>query len=74
MLYIKTGELPKNVTRLKQFVAIADNYIIENNILYHLQKPPARVWSDVFRKQLAVCNSLRTEILSACHEEIHPDI
>ena len=49
---------------------MSDDYVLEDGLLFHLQKPPARFRSEPFRKQLAVPNGLRTEIMTACHEEI----
>ena len=66
----ENGTLPDELKLSRQIVAMCDDYVIEDGLLFHLQKPPARFRSEPFRKQLAVPNGLRTEIMTACHEEI----
>eukprot|EP00112_Aurelia_sp_Birch-Aquarium-sp1_P024198 Seg753.2 transcript_id=Seg753.2/GoldUCD/mRNA.D3Y31 product="Retrovirus-related Pol polyprotein from transposon 412" pseudo=true protein_id=Seg753.2/GoldUCD/D3Y31 len=48
IVYMQTGELPESNVKARQLVAMADNYVLDNNILYHLQKPPARFRSEPF--------------------------
>ena len=54
IVYMQTRELPESNAKARQLVAMADNYVLENDILYHLQKPPARFRSEPFRKQLII--------------------
>ena len=70
--YLVSKELPDDGKQAKCIVAESDQYIIEDNILYHLYTPRSRSISkeNSVVKQLAIPSSLRDEVLKSYHDAL----
>ena len=74
LLYLKTGELPENDKLARRTIYESENYFIQNDILYHLFKRKSSKNSTVqypITEQLAVPQSLRSEIMKQYHKAGH---
>ena len=74
LAYMKTNEVPDDPKTAKRIVAEADQYVLINEVLYHLyyprQKGKAKVKTERIVKQLAVPKPLREEVLHAYHDSL----
>ena len=50
-------------------MASCEDYLLEDDILYHLDRGRARS-RNAIRKQLVVPRSLKDEVMLSCHEEL----
>ena len=67
--HFETGEIPEDATSARRLMATIDDYVLEEGILYHLDKGRARS-RNVVRKQLVIPRSLKDEVMLSLHEEI----
>jgi transposase InsO family protein len=69
--FLASGTLPDNAKQAKRLVLDADNYFLEQGILYHLFTPRTRNLSrpSVVIRQLVVPISLRPQILQSYHDD-----
>ena len=69
ILYLETRELPDDLSTARQIVASSDQYLMKNNILYHLSEHNlARQRPNIYC-QLVIRPSMRNEILQSCHDD-----
>ena len=66
--FIVHNKLPSNETEQKKIITNSHFMVIENNTLYHLWWP-TNLRRNVTRKQLVIPASLKTEVLTACHDD-----
>ena len=67
--YFETGEIPEDSVSARRLMATAEDYVLEEGILYHLDKGCVRTRNSV-RKQLVVPRALKDEVILSLHEEI----
>ena len=67
--YLETGVVPENSINARRLMATADDYLLEDGVLYHLDKNRIRS-RNVVRKQLVIPRSLKDEVMLSLHEEI----
>ena len=70
--YLLEGEVPSDKRRAARLVAEADNYIISDDVLYHLFQPRTKNLpkSKQIIKQLAVPKVLRDDTLRSYHDSL----
>ena len=70
--YLETGTLPPDDKLARKIVFTAEQYIIEDNVLYYLLAPTRKRLEKVagLKGQLAVPSVLREQILKAFHDEL----
>ena len=62
--YFTTGEIPEDATSARNLMATINDYLLEEGILYHLDKGHARS-RNVVRQQLVIPRSLKDEVMLA---------
>ena len=70
--YLSSGTLPDNQKEATKIVAESDQYIIDNDVLYHIYTPRTRKVPAQTRciRQLALPTNLRHEALVAYHDSL----
>eukprot|EP00112_Aurelia_sp_Birch-Aquarium-sp1_P019450 Seg4814.2 transcript_id=Seg4814.2/GoldUCD/mRNA.D3Y31 product="Gypsy retrotransposon integrase-like protein 1" protein_id=Seg4814.2/GoldUCD/D3Y31 len=67
--HFETGEIPEDSISARRLMATNNDYLLEEGILYHLDKGRARS-RNVVRIQLVIPRSLKDEVMLSLHEEI----
>jgi hypothetical protein len=67
--FLKSNELPDDLALARRVVASASNYLLDDNVLYHLWFPNNRHRRSEARRQLALPQSLRDEVLRTYHDD-----
>ena len=67
--YFDKGNVPVDSKEARKLMATSEDYVMEDGILYHIDKGKARSRETV-RKQLVIPRSLRDEVILSCHEEV----
>ena len=69
ILYLETGQLPDDLSTARQIVASSDQYLIKNNLFYHLSEPNLARHRPNIYCQLVVPASMCNEILQSYHDD-----
>ena len=70
--YLVSDILPDNNSEARRLILTVEQFVIHDGILYHLFQTRAKGADKVnpFIRQLAVPQSLRKEVLQACHDDL----
>ena len=68
--YLQTGELPGNFSDDRKLVSKADQYVLQDGILYHLYSPTTPYRRKETRCQLVIPRNLIDEILVSMHDDV----
>ena len=69
--YLLRGELPNDTREARRIAVMADQFIIDQKLLYHLDIPSGGVASEIFRVQLYLPETLRSHIINEIHSPMH---
>ena len=69
IMYLETGQLPDDLSTVRQIVVSSDQYLMKNNLLYHLSEHNLARHRPNIYCQLVVPASIRNEILQSCHDD-----
>ena len=67
--YLQTGELPGNSSDDRKIVSKADQYVLQDGILYHLYSPTTPYRRKETRCQLVIPRNLIDEVLASLHDD-----
>ena len=68
--YLRTGELPGNSSDDRRIFSKADQYVLQDGILYHLYSPTTPYRRQETRCQLVIPRNLIDEVLTSMHDDI----
>ena len=70
--YLKRRELPRNARKARKIILESEQYILDDDVLYHLYTPRTRKIPDNERiiRQLAVPIQLRDDVLKSYHDSL----
>ena len=68
--YLQTSELPGNSSDDRKIVSKADQYILQDGILYHLYSPTTTYRRQETRCQLVIPRNLIDEVLASMHDDV----
>ena len=68
--YLQTGELPGNSSDDRKLISKADQYVLQDGILYHLYSPTTPYRRQETRCQLVIPRNLIDEILVSMHDDV----
>ena len=69
--YLDRRDLPRDARRAKFIVTHSDQYVIKDQLLYHIEIPSGGVAEQIFRVQLYLPESLQSYVTQEIHEELH---
>ena len=68
--YLQTGKLPGNSSDDRKVLAKADQYVLQDGILYHLFSPSTPYRRQETRCQLVIPRNLIDEVLTSMHDDV----
>ena len=66
--YLAKGKLPSDGERAKKIIGMCRYFELENDILYYLWEPAGGRRKQVMRRQIAVPESYKIDVLKECHD------
>ena len=69
--YLENDNLPNETKMAKRISIVADQFVIKEVILYHIEIPHGAVARDIFRIQLFLPQTLRHNVVLETHHQLH---
>ena len=69
--YLKNNEIPANNKEARRITVMADQFMIDKDVLHHIEVPAEGLASETFRIQLYVPVALRPYLVNEVHSEMH---
>ena len=69
--YLKNNEIPANIKEARRITVMADQFMIDKDVLHHIEVPAEGLASETFRIQLYVPVALRPYLVNEVHSEVH---
>ena len=69
--YLENDNLPNETKMAKRISIVAEQFVIKDGILYHIEIPHGAVARDIFRVQLFLPQALRHNVVLETHQQLH---
>jgi hypothetical protein len=69
--YLQDNELPAALRTARHIAVMSDQFVLRDQLLYHIEVPSGKVAHEVFKIQLYLPDRLQPQVATEIHQEMH---